>query len=252
MNNTVFIAWRSGGDASGAWGVVGKLEHDAGVYRYLYTKGARTLAGFRPFPGMGDLEQVYESGDLFPVFANRLLSKSRPEYDAYLTWSGFDPAHRPDPLAILAVTEGIVQTDSLEVFPCPSPDAGSRFAAKFFLHGLRHADPDAIEQANKLAAGQGLHIELEDNNTRDPNAVAIWIDGENQRNRIGYVPRYLARDVRTLMATCSDNGLSVERINAGAPIQMRVLCRINASWPDNFRPCTSDEFRPIVSCSPVA
>ncbi len=253
MSNSIFIAWRAGGDASGAWGVVGKLEHDAGVYRYVYTQGARTLAGFRPFPGMDKLEQVYESSDLFPLFANRLLSKSRPEYDAYLTWGGFDPANRPDPLAILAVTEGIVQTDSLEVFPCPSPDSASRYAATFFVHGLRHAGRDAIEQANSLKAGQGLEIELEDDNPHDPKAVAIWLEGGNQRRRIGYVPRYLARDVRTLMATCPDNDLSlnIERINVGAPIQMRVLCRMSSNWPELFRPCAGAEFQPIVRCLPV-
>jgi hypothetical protein len=255
MSNAVYVAWRAGGDADGAWGVVGKLEQDAGgAYRYVYTEGARTLPGFRPFPGMDDLEQIYESNQLFPIFANRLLSKSRPEYEAYLTWGGFDPASRPDPLTILAVTEGITQTDSLEVFPCPAPDSDSRYSSTFFLHGLRHAGPDALERASRLTAGQALDVELDDDNPRDPKAVAIVVDGEGRRCRIGYVPRYLARDVRTLMASypATELNLVVERVNVRAPIQMRVLCRMRSSWPDDFQPCTGDEFQPIVSSQPVA
>ena len=246
--NAVFVARRSGGDADGTWGVVGKLEHDSHVYRYVYTEGARVLAGFRAFPGMPDLDQVYESDQLFPVFANRLLAKSRPEYDAYLTWSGFDPANPPDPLAILAVTEGIAQTDFLEVFPCPSRDEGSHFTTKFFLHGLRHATPEAIEQTNRLKVDESLLLEFEDDNPRDPRAVAIWVDKKGERHRIGYVPRYLSRDVRTLAAKCPESApqLHVERINPSAPFQMRVLCHMTADWPEEFRSCASDEYRPIV------
>lgn len=47
---------------------------------------------------MEKLEQVYESNDLFPLFKNRLLKESRPEYEAYLRWSGFDTDNPPAPL----------------------------------------------------------------------------------------------------------------------------------------------------------
>ena len=35
---------------------------------------------------MRDLHGVYESAVLFPLFANRLLSKTRPEYRDFLAW----------------------------------------------------------------------------------------------------------------------------------------------------------------------
>ena len=114
----LFVAWR-GDDPQHGWGPVGRLEYDEGVYRFSYTRGARTLIGFRPFPEMSDLDRIYESNELFPLFANRLLSRSRQEYEAFLLWGGFDPNNPPDPIAILGVTEGIRQTDSIEVFPCP-------------------------------------------------------------------------------------------------------------------------------------
>ena len=136
MTTALFVAWR-GGQPHRGWGPVGRLEHDGGVYRFCYTQGARTLRGFQPFPQMGDLEQVYESEELFPLFANRLLSPNRPEYEAYLRWGGFEPGTQPDPIAILGVTEGKRETDSIEVFPCPAPDADGCYLNKFFLHGLR-------------------------------------------------------------------------------------------------------------------
>ena len=116
--SALFVAYRGGAPQHGGWGPVGRLEHDGGLYRFCYTRGASTLPGFRPFSQMEDLSQVYESEELFPLFDNRLLSPSRPEYEAFLRWGGFDPNNPPDPIAILGVTEGIRQTDQVEVFPC--------------------------------------------------------------------------------------------------------------------------------------
>ena len=75
MANALLVAWRSGTPERG-WQPVGRLEHDGGVYRFVYTQGAKMLADFQPFPQMENLEEVYGQG--FSVFANRLLSKSRP------------------------------------------------------------------------------------------------------------------------------------------------------------------------------
>ncbi|HET7313999.1 HIRAN domain-containing protein [Salinisphaera sp.] len=250
MNTTVFIAWRSGGIERGAWSPVARLEYAQGEYRFVYTKGARLLPGFHPFPGMGDLQSVYRSRALFPMLTNRLLSRSRPEYEAWLTWSGFDPKNPPDPLAVLGVTEGIRQTDALEVFPMPVADAQGNYATRFFLHGLRHASAQARERLTGLRAGNVLRVELEDANEYDPHAVAVLDDGV-QPLRLGYVPRYLARDVRGLVAR---NGvqsidLRVARVNHGAPLQMRLLCTLQTPWPRNFAPCAGAEFQPIAEAA---
>ncbi len=247
MNTSVFIAWRGGGPGRGEWSPVARLDFTDGDYRFVYTHGARTLAGFHPFPGMPDLHEVYRSATLFPMLANRLLSKSRPEYEAWLTWGGFDPRDPPEPLAVLSVTEGIRQTDALEVLPCPLPDARGNYQTRFFLHGLRHATPEARDRVATLHAGDTLRIEFEDGNPRDPHAVAVLAD-DARRLRLGYVPRYLAHDARALLAhgEPANIDLRLARINPGAPLQMRVLCRLTAPWPRDFAPCNTDAFRPIV------
>lgn len=248
MNNTLFVAWRSGDTSNGCWGPVGKLEHVAGGYRFAYTRGAQDLAGFRPFPGMPDLVAVYESEELFPLFANRLLARSRPEYEAFLVWGGFDPNNPPDPLAVLGVTEGRRATDSLEVFPCPLPDGEGCYTTKFFLHGIRWMPSAAIERISTLQPGETLGLMLDRNNRYDPQAVAIRTSIKGDRFWIGYVPRYLASDVRQLCMQCDPDVISVtvERVNLDAPLQHRLLCRMKACWPSNFRPCAGLEFQLIV------
>ena len=245
----LFVAWR-GTDPEHGWGPVGRLDFDAGVYRFYYTRGAQTVVGFRPFPGMEDLDRVYESDSLFPLFANRLLSPSRPEYEAFLRWGGFnaDLGNPPDPTAILGVTEGIRQTDSVEVFPCPLPDFDGCYVNKFFLHGVRWMNQSGFDRIGRLAEGEALSVSPEPTNQSDPYAVAV-LTGES--TKIGYLPRYLARDVGHLHSTCPGMfDLSVQRLNADAPLQQRVLCRMRACWPENFIPCSGDAFQPITAGMP--
>ena len=247
MNKVLFVAWRSEDAGQRRWGPVGRLEHDGLLYRFVYTQGARTLPGFRPFPEMPDLEQVYESDSLFPLFANRLLSSSRPEYEAFLVWGGFDVNDPPDPISILGVTEGIRQTDAIEVFPCPGPDASGCYLNKFFLHGVRWVSEEAVERISELRRDDALRVKAEPSNPYDPDAMAVWTDEPSLR--IGYVPRYLAREVRQLREECGEDiaGLWVERVNSSAPLQQRLLCRMTACWPEGFHPCSQREFEPIPS-----
>jgi hypothetical protein len=248
--SALFVAWRGGDAQHGTWGPVGRLDRVDGTYRFCYTRGARTLAEFRPLTGMDDLEQVYESEALFPVFANRLLSPSRPEYEAFLTWGGFDSANPPDPIAILAVTEGIRQTDEIEVFPCPAPDGDGCYLNKFFLHGIRWMMPAAVERIARLAPNEPLYMMPDPCNIADPFAVAVRTAAPVAQ--IGYVPRYLAHDVGQLLHRCDPEfiELFVQRVNPDAPMQQRVLCRMHACWPDDFVPCSGEAFQPIPAGVP--
>jgi len=248
MKKSLFVAWRTRDLDHPGWGPVGRLEFDEGLYRFFYTHGAQTLPGFQPFAQMDDLNQIYESTELFPLFANRLLSERRPEYDAYLRWSGFEHADPPDPMTILAVTEGQRQTDAVEVFPCPVPNLDGCYLNRFFLHGVRWAEEAGREYiAERLQASEQLRLEPEPSNIYDPHAVAIY--PQHGESRIGYAPRYLAHDIHTLLGQCDPDfvTLQVDRINADAPLQQRVLCQMQACWPVDFEPCKSETFQPIPS-----
>lgn len=248
MTQSLFVAWRTPEPSHGRWEPVGRLDGDAAGYRFQYTRGAQRLEGFAPFPGMPDLEAVYESDEPFPLFANRLLAPSRPEYEAFLAWGGFDPNNPPDPIAVLGVTGGRRATDSLEVFPCPQPDADGCYVNKFFLHGVRWMPSPALDRIHRLAPEEPLGLMLDISNRYDPDAVAVRTCDEQDRFLIGYVPRYLARDVREICFSCDPDVISVtvERVNADAPLQQRVLCRMNSCWPKGFRPCAGEQFQPIA------
>jgi hypothetical protein len=57
----------------------------------------------------------------------------------------------------------------------------------------------------------------------------------------------LAPDVKVLLERCgeSDVKLYVDRINHDSPMQQRLLCRLDACWPEDFHPCGGDEFKLI-------
>jgi hypothetical protein len=57
---------------------------------------------------------------------------------------------------MLGVTEGIRQTDSVEVFPCPCPDRFGCYVNKFFVHGLRWLPPQSHERLAQLKPGEPL------------------------------------------------------------------------------------------------
>jgi hypothetical protein len=241
----LFVAWQPS-DSRQPWRPVGKLECADGIYRFGYTKGA--LRGdFRPFPGLPDLSVCYEAEELFPLFKNRLLSESRPEYEEFLRWGGFLAGERPDPISILGITEGLRQTDSVEVFPCPQPDAAGCYVNTFFLHGLRWLPPAALERVATLEPGDALRLMFDVQNEHDRQAVAVRTASD--RTLIGYFPRYLAHDAWTLVVNCDPAlmHLSVVQLNGNAPLQNRVLCRLRSCWPDGFAPCSSDEFSPLAA-----
>ena len=244
---TLFVASRSREPDNARWEPVGRLEHDQGIYRFSYTRGAQTLPGFSPLFGMDDWTAVYESDELFPIFKNRLLTERRAEYEAYLNWSGFDAVNPPDPVALLGVTEGIRTTDSIELFPCPTPDANGMFSNKFFMHGLRYMPDAAKERVAALREGEALFLMPDLCNTNDPYAVALRTD--HDRFMVGYVPRYLGRDLTRLFSRCSPEHMHVfvDRVNIDAPLQQRLLCRMEACWPDGFTPCSDDAFQSLAA-----
>lgn len=109
---------------------------------------------------MENLNRVYESRSLFPLFENRLLPATRPEYRTYLQWSGFDPDDPPEPLMLLGRTEGRKQTDSVEVFPQPLPDSHGCYINYFFAHGVRYHLPNAGLVLEGLRLGDRLECDF--------------------------------------------------------------------------------------------
>ena len=245
---TIYIAWQD--TTAQCWLPVGQLNFTGKVYRFVYTEGARKSNNFLPFGRMDDLETVYESIELFPLFSNRLLSKTRPEYKDFLHWLNIRE-NEDEPLALLALTEGKRETDNLEVFPRPERTGEGKYLMRFFGHRIGNLPTQAVQMINKLHAGDQLLLMPDPQNPHDRYAIALR---NNETTIVGYCPRYLTEDFHYLLkeGDPKDIHIEVERVNSDAPIQLRLLCKITAPWLKNFEPCSGENYQPITKVSSKA
>jgi HIRAN domain-containing protein len=248
--STLYLAWRQ---PSQRWWPVGRLSYDGSEYVFAYTKGARSAAdaGFRPLSSFPDLDEVYFSRELFPMFANRLPPPSRPDYEDFVEWLDLGSAEQ-DPMGMLARSGGQRETDMFEVFPAPVPAPGTRYESAFFVHGLRFRGPDAEAAVRRLAPGDPLVLQADPENPHDPRALRVLstLNGVH----LGFVPRYLCEDIHTLQQAAGTEDLTVRvrRINVPpAPAQFRVLCEMSAPWPAGFQALAHPDFEPIRALVPA-
>ncbi len=243
----LFLAWQDPG--SRAWFPIGRLSHEGQTYQFVYTKGAldaQQKVGFQPLRTFPKLDEVYESYDLFPLFSNRLLGKTRPDYNEFVSWLNL-PVDQDDPLVLLARSGGRRVTDELEVFPAPEGDEEGNYHIHFFAHGLRHLPAAAIERIGELKTGEPLSLLHDYQNPRDNLALALRTD-DPKPFLVGYCPRYLLSDTLELVRQHPESvRITVERVNsAPAPLQLRLLCNMTAHWPEGFVPYSSEAYQPIV------
>lgn len=248
MMNTLFVAWQQ--PDSKEWIPVAKLEHANGIYCFSYTQGVYRAKQFRPFSGMSQLDSVYKSPQLFPLFANRLINKSRPEFKDYLRWLGL-PDAADNPMAMLALTGGIRGTDSIELFQPPAVTAEGKYQLEFFVRSLSHMPKAIIEQIGEMVKGERLYLMNDSQN--DFDRLAIAVRSNKPASLLGYCPKYYAKDLGVLLAN-RDCGLEVrvKCINLDAPLNMRLLCSVTANVPPHFAPLeTEQDFQSVTGEEPV-
>jgi HIRAN domain len=258
---TLFLTWQDA--ISRAWFPIGKLTHDGQRYCFVYIQGAlqaQSVANFRPLLAFPDFYQTYTSIELFWPFANRLLNKSRPEYQEFIDWLNLDSNGNPgslvkplvdariDPITLLGRSGGKRVTDSLEVFPMPERNAAGEYEIHFFTHGLRHYPASAQQRATECNIGEELMLMHDIQNEYDAHALMLrTID----RHNIGFCPRYLVKDFFKLVGKQPQAvKVVVEKVNlAPTPLQFRLLCKLTAKWTQEFQPFSGDEYQSIL---PVA
>ena len=240
----IFVAYQDA--ISRNWAPVGRLTRVEGRYHFSYTRGAEELPNFVPFGRMTDLGAEYVSEKLFPLFANRVLPKSRPEYSDYLKWLGLSQVSH-DALEELARTGGLRATDTLELIPCPAPSEGNRYEVFFFCRGLRHLPQESQARAVELKHGERLYLAQDLQNGFDITALLLRT-GEPM-TLVGYAPRYYSADFTQLIKHVGANEVkvTVEQVNTEAPAQYRVLCKLSAPWPSGFAPCKAGQYEPIIN-----
>ncbi len=244
-NPILFVTWRSPNTRSIK--PVGRLafDQDSGHYEFRYIQSAQqaVVEGFTPFPEFPKLDAIYRGTELFPLFANRLMPPSRPDYPAFLTKLDL-AADRVNPMAILARTGGSRKTDQIELIPWPNLDSDGCYVTYFFLRSVQYMPrPVTEERIAKLVPDEELLPKPDPLNPVDVNAISVWT---NDDFKIGYLPSYLTTDLQVLQNERPTLRVYVSRVNPPpAEAHHRVLCRMVSSWPAGFRPFDSDGFQPL-------
>lgn len=247
QERSLFVSWRDPG--SGSIHPIGRLVRRVSPggerYSFAYLKLAETLDGFVPLPGLPDLSRRYDSEWLFPTFANRMMPRSRPDYD--LLASRVDLGGDADPFEVLARTGGRRATDRIEVFAAPEQTEPGVGTVLFFARGLRHVE-GALEAVAELAEGDALELTDDLSNRHNQLAVVLRVPDGLQ---LGWVPDYLVDHVHDLRElNGSDPVVVVEHVNdATAAPHMRLLCRLSAPWPIGYQPFSGPAFQPLADLS---
>ena len=82
-------------------------------------------------------------------------------------------------------------------------------------------------------------------NPHDGYAIALRTD--DPATIVGYCPRYVSGDFLEILENNPGSvEVHVKRVNAEAPMQLRLLCTLTADWPENFKPCSSDLYMELA------
>ncbi|MEQ9232553.1 HIRAN domain-containing protein [Coleofasciculus sp. E2-BRE-01] len=242
---TLFLAWQD--PISRYWFSIGRLTFDGRLYQFIYTQGvkeAEAKCAFQPLSSFPYLDEVYTSTELFPVFANRLMSRSRPDYSSFMEWLNI-PNDEHDPMTILARSGGERETDTLAVFPCPEVNTQGQYHLYFFSHGLRHLPSCAIERINQFESGEKLGLAHEFQNPYDAQSLILTTE---DHYIVGYCPRYLLAEMFELILHKLNLEVQVERVNQPPkPLQFRLLCKMTVQASKDYRPFSSPHYQPLMA-----
>ena len=242
---TLFLAWQDQDKRkkSRPWFPIGRLDIvEPELYRFRYIVGAK-LAEYIPFVDFPELYGDYHSSELFALFRNRVMAKSRPDRPSYLR--SLDLPEDATPFEILSVSGGTRVTDFYEVFPKLEKDADGYFTCRFFLQNWQRANKEAQERIDYLRPEEELYVTLELTNPATKLAVQIQT---TDYYMIGWTPRYLVSDLAMAMTEGpNDYNAKVVRVNPmPAPSRQRVLIEMRGRW-EKHEPMSGEEFQPLVS-----
>ena len=239
----LYATWRNPEGLIRPVGVLTRLSTAAGQsYRFVYLKSAEQFDGFRCLPGLPNLHHAYESESLFPVFRNRIMPRSRPDYGDFVRRLDLDVD--TDPFEVLIRSEGWRATDRVEVFAHPERTPDGALTTLFFVRGIRHLD-GAAAAVDEVQAGDVLELVDEPNNSVNPRAILV---STRTGRRVGWAPDCLLETIHQLRDLDAPIEVTAEHVNPDtSPPHMRLLCRLRAPWPDGYEPLTDPEYQPMAA-----
>lgn len=233
---------------------IGRFSRSSDGYRFVYTRAAAEIRGFRPLLGLENLGDRYESPQIPAVFNQRVMSPGRRDYGDYLATLGL--GSQATPWEQIVHSGGSRAGDTLQFMPVPAV-TGGRAAARFLVNGVRHI-PDgslrlpgrevSVTREQQEAALAGLRIggsvllEAEDDNPEDRDAILVTCDGVP----VGWVPRVLSASLRDLV----QNDLCYARVHRigppDAPYHLRLVLDLDLPVPADFDFDPEGRWEPLV------
>ena len=208
---------------------VGCLSFD-GAYRFRYLDSARSVPALPALPGLPDLSETYgPAEDLFPVFAGRIMERSRSDFPSYV--SALDLPLDAGDLDILARSGGVSRGDRLVLTEEPTVEADGTTGCTFLVRGLRFAMPEPdVREAVLASLAEGARLEVRDEPANDVSADALVLCTA-EGVTVGWVPDALTFFVRRVVGA-SDGISIVQRLNSAAqPPHARLLVRVDGRLP---------------------
>ena len=185
----LYAAWRNPEGLIRPVGVLTRLRTAEGEsYRFAYLKAAEQFDGFVCLPGLPELHSVYESEYLFPVFRNRLMPRSRPDYGHYVSELNLEVD--TDPFEVLIRSEGRRATDRVEVFAHPERTPEDTLTTLFFVRGIRHIDGAAFRPSTTCRSGDRARTCGRAREPGEPAGCPVISTRTGKRLRLAMSPDY--------------------------------------------------------------
>ncbi|KAB1660536.1 hypothetical protein F8O07_00645 [Pseudoclavibacter sp. CFCC 13796] len=229
---------------------IGLLTNAGDEFRFEYFESAKSVLGFRPFPGFKDFDHVYTAEELFPLFSSRVLSSTRPDYQEYVEKLDLQVSDAT-PWELLTRSEGKTAGDTIQLFPVPRR-RGQELELDVLIAGSRHMTkkkvipegaapvgnypPEDFESLlSEISPGDQLSLVREtDNNAGRAYARLVLKDTVDP---IGYLPDWIAKEFEQHIDK-GEVSLTVTRVNpAQAGWHLRILgnLRVHTDASDLFR-----------------
>ena len=236
-------------------GAIGRLQRHDEAYSFAYTSGAAQIDGFRPLLGFPDLRQRYNSQRLPALFAQRVMSRDRPDFATYLASIGLTP-QEATPWEQIVQSGGMRAGDTLQFMEVPTVSNGIA-RARFLVNGIRHVPtcdhriddrPVAVTLESQEAAfgrlspGDAVAIKAETGNPQD--ACACMVVESN--TPLGWVPQAISADIRELIDAGSLEARVVRVAPPGTPPHLRLVVGLQAEAPDSFTFDQAGLWAPLV------
>lgn len=235
---------------------VGRLRRVGSLVEFAYTVGASRVRGFRPLPGLPDLERRYTSRGLPAVFERRVLSPSRPDYVGRMGQLGLDPG-TATPWEQIVRSGGRRQGDTLQVMPTPRVCAGRAYAT-FLGNGVRWiprndlrvdgvptrvSETDQERALARLTAGDRVRVARDVDNSHDANACLVLAD----QTPVARVPRVLAPAFRELLAVGQPDVRVLALGEPSGPAHLRLTLTLDTPAPAGFQLDRAGAWEPLVA-----